>query len=330
MAELTTARPRFDSIDMVRGAALIAMVIYHCFWDLSYLRFFPVDVSADPAWKLAARLILAIFLVLVGFGLTLAHGKLTRWPSFWRRFGPIAAGALAITVATVLLFPQTFVYFGILHAIALFSLLALPFLRAPIWLVAVIAFVIMGFGWTYSDPFFNVRQWSWLGFWTVAPPTNDLVPVFPWFGVVLAGSVLARLVLGSQLAVWLAAIKADTAPKRALAWPGRWSLVLYLAHQPVLLAVLFPLSLLIQPGAEAQNQSFMGSCRSTCEAAGTTTARCETYCQCGLTGVADNGLWDAINSGQPNADQKRALDVITQACSALIYPAPAQVIEPPR
>src|SRR5690606_12168313 len=75
--------------------------------------------------------ILSSFLLLVGAGLVLAHGEAIRWAAFWRRFGVLVASALAVTLGTWWMFPDYFVYFGILHAIAAFSLLALAFLRLP-------------------------------------------------------------------------------------------------------------------------------------------------------------------------------------------------------
>ena len=101
------------------------MVVYHTAWDLSFLGLIDTNVIGSPGWSLFARSIAASFLTLVGVGLVLAHGGGMRWRPFFRRLGTIAGAALAITLATRVVFPETYVTFGILHCIAAASVLAL-------------------------------------------------------------------------------------------------------------------------------------------------------------------------------------------------------------
>jgi uncharacterized membrane protein len=316
----TTQRPRFAIVDIARGVAIIAMVAYHLCWDLSYFRFIAADVGYDPAWVLIARSILAVFLFLVGVGLVLGHGQAIRWRSFWKRWVFVVAGAVAITVATFFAFPQSFVYFGVLHAIALFSLMGLAFVRTPLWLAIGVAAVVIALPLVYSDALFNEKAWSWIGFWQVPPPTNDLVPVFPWFGVVLLGVIATRLVLASAWAPRLAAINPPGRLARVLAFMGRWSLLIYLVHQPILLGLVYPASLVFQPQVAMRSADFLRSCQSTCEAGGTAPGLCTTYCQCGLEGVETNGLWNAIETGMVTAGEQALLDAQNRQCSAVIYP----------
>jgi uncharacterized membrane protein len=67
---------------------------------------------------------------------------------------------------------------------------------------------------------------------TYKPYTEDYVPLFPWFGVVLLGIFLGRLIIAHP--VWLSRYHV----MRPLALAGRHSLAIYLLHQPVLLGVL--------------------------------------------------------------------------------------------
>ncbi|WP_332688556.1 heparan-alpha-glucosaminide N-acetyltransferase [Devosia sp.] len=316
----TTPRQRFAIVDIARGVAIIAMAAYHLCWDLSYFRFIAADVGYDPAWVLIARSILAVFLFLVGVGLVLGHGKAIRWRRFWKRWAFVVAGALAITVATFFAFPQSFVYFGVLHAIALFSILGLAFVRTPLWLAIAVAAVVIALPFVYSDALFNEKAWSWIGFWQVPPPTNDLVPVFPWFGVVLVGVIATRLALASAWAPRLAAIAPTGRLPRVLAWLGRWSLLIYLLHQPILLGLVYPAAQLFQPQLAMRGADFLRSCQSTCGAGGTAPGLCTTYCQCGLEGVEANDLWNAIETGMVTAGEQAMLDAQNRQCSAVIYP----------
>ncbi|QQR36109.1 DUF1624 domain-containing protein [Devosia oryziradicis] len=315
-----SSRPRFAIVDIARGVAIIAMAVYHFCWDLSYFRFISADVGYDPAWVLFARSILAVFLFLAGVSLVLGHGDGIRWRSFWRRWLFVVAGALAITLATYFAFPQSFVYFGVLHAIALFSLLGLAFVHTPLWLGAVVAAGVIALPFFYSDPLFNEKVWSWLGFWQVPPPANDLVPVFPWFGAMLLGIIAARLVLASGWSARLAAIAPSGRLPRLLAFLGRWSLLIYLLHQPILLGLVYPAAALLQPQIAMRDVTFLQSCQSTCEAGGTSAQLCVTYCQCGLEGVKTNDLWNAVETGMVTAAEQALLDAQNRQCSAVIYP----------
>ncbi len=72
--EPTRVRERWPAIDLARGLAIAAMVVYHFTWDLSYVRLIATDIIGHPAWQLFARTIAASFLILVGVGLVLGHG----------------------------------------------------------------------------------------------------------------------------------------------------------------------------------------------------------------------------------------------------------------
>ncbi|MBF0679975.1 MAG: DUF1624 domain-containing protein [Devosia sp.] len=315
----TARKPRLPVIDVARGVAILAMAIYHLCWDLWYFGLVGWDVGFDWRWVFFARSILFAFLFLVGVGLVLGHGEGMRWKGFWRRWLFVFGGALAITLGTWLTFPESFVYFGVLHAIALFMLLVLPFLFAPMWVSALVAAVFIVPPWFFSHPLFNEKLFSWLGFWVEPPVTNDLVPVFPWFGVVLLGLIATRL--GKNLVLpRLAAIPVTGRLGTAMAWLGRWSLPFYLVHQPVLLAVVVPLSMLLGTQDTLREADFLRSCQVTCESGGTSAPLCTTYCQCGMEGLTEDGLWDPVYAGVLNTDEQAKLDENNRQCSALIYP----------
>jgi uncharacterized membrane protein len=300
--------PRFQSIDVLRGIAIVAMVAYHALWDLAYYRLIEAGIGTSPAWVISQRSIVTAFLLLAGAGLWLAHGHGINWRGFWKRQALLVAAALGVTAVTWFQFGADYLsYFGVLHAIALFSLLALPLLRAPVWLVLAVAALVLGLPAVVSHDMFNAKALSWIGFFTETPETADLVPVFPWFGVVLLGMVGMRLAANWEALQW----RSGALPVRALARLGRWSLVIYLVHQPVLFGIITPIAGWVNAQSETRIARFIESCEAGCGEAGNGAPYCTRYCQCGLELVVRDNLWDA-----PEAE----LASVAQLCTAMNAP----------
>lgn len=321
MPEPIETPPRLVLVDALRGLAIAAMVIYHFAWDLSYYELIEVDVTTHPAWVVLQRSILSSFLALVGVSLVLAHGKHVRWNAFWRRLAILVAAALAVTLGTYWMFPDYFVFFGILHAIALFSVMALPFLGLSPWLVLLSAAAFLVLPALFSAPEFTSRPLAWIGFWPSPPETTDIVPVFPWFGVVLLGLFGARLLLASPAATWLYHRQARSPFARGLVLLGRWSLLVYLVHQPILLGAISLVtqmqSPVLQPEVLSRAESFAASCRSTCAAGGQAAPYCRAYCACALEQVENEDLWNVIEGPEGNPKKAAAIASIGKLCTAM-------------
>jgi len=309
--------PRYAVLDMARGIAIIGVVIYHFIWDLRYLDFIGINMRETPLLVAFQAVLLASFLLLAGASLFLAHRNGMRWGAFWRRVGVLTATALLVSAGTMILLPAAFVYFGVLHALALFAVLALPFLRLPVWMTLVTAAtVIILPAYAQSDMFY--ATWlSWIGFWTVAPATLDLVPVFPCFAWVLIGIALTKLALRFGADDGLGSVDPSNKLAAALKWAGRKSLWIYLLHQLVLLGILFPLQTLVQPGTAGRVADFTNSCMSNCTDLGNPEAYCTAYCQCSLEQVEADDLWDVINSTETTQAQLDAAGRISRLCSAM-------------
>lgn len=230
-------RQRLEIVDAVRGLAIAGVVLFHLVWDLAYLRLIPSEVAFNPLWLFFGRTLAGTFMVLVGVSLVLASRNGLRRRPFVRRLCVIVACALAITVATRLVFPETFVYFGILHAIAAASIVGAALLPLGAFASAAMGLVIIVLGYTVTFATFDPRWLAWTGFALAPPFSNDLVPVFPWVGFTLLGMAFTKLALERG---WTTRFekKLEDPPARSLVWLGRHSLVIYLAHQPVLLGVL--------------------------------------------------------------------------------------------
>lgn len=242
--------PRMDDrrwdVDAARGAAVVAMVLYHFCWDLDRFGFIEADFVHGP-WQWAGRAIGASFLALMGASLVLhrdrALGVTGRPPPFLhyaKRATWLILAGCAITAATYFFVGAGFVVFGILHLLGVATLLAVPFLgQKPLaqWLDALVM-VALGITLQNEGPTLH-RAFAWLGVPTQGPSMVDWYPIFPWFGAVLFGTGLATWALRRRWALPRFPALEASPPGRALAFLGRHSLVIYLVHQPLLLGAFY-------------------------------------------------------------------------------------------
>ncbi|MEO8676430.1 MAG: heparan-alpha-glucosaminide N-acetyltransferase [Casimicrobiaceae bacterium] len=232
------ARPvpttRVAGVDALRGAALCLMFVYHFSFDLRFYRVVASDFEHDPFWLAFRALIVASFMALVGISLVLSDRAGATARHFWKRIAVIAACAVAASVGSYVLFPRTFIFFGILHCIAVASVLAWPLVRRP-RLALGIGIVVIVAGLAFSNPLFDTRALSWIGFTTFKPPTEDFVPLFPWAGVVLVGIAAGHGLVHTAFRP----IEALANAPRWMRFIGRHSLFVYMVHQPILLGLLW-------------------------------------------------------------------------------------------
>ncbi|MFC5418669.1 DUF1624 domain-containing protein [Bosea eneae] len=305
---------RIELVDLARGIALLAMFVYHFAYDLSYFRLISVDVVSDPGWRIFARLIAGSFLAIVGFSLVLATQKGFDRGNYLRRVALIACAAVLVTCATWFALPDVFIFFGILHHIALASVLALPFLFLPTAVIAITAAVVFALPFILGHDLFTQDWLAFLGFgpW---PLTADFVPVFPWFGCVLAGMVLARIALPKAPGSFWANWRATSTPAKVVVLGGRNSLFVYLVHQPLFIGALF---LFMQatgqmagprlPDADAA--PFLTACQRACTGNGSPKEICERVCSCSMDGLKQANLWVKVTADALSpAETERAREI---------------------
>ena len=239
--------PRFDAIDALRGFALLWMVLFHFGFDLNYFGYWKQDFYHDPFWTGQRTAILSLFLFCAGLGQAVALQQGQSWSRFWRRWAQIALCAMLVSFGSWLMFPGSFIHFGVLHGIAV--MLILVRISAPwarwFWLLGGLAI-----GAKYAaaallagsplEAVMNGGGLNWLGFVTRKPITEDYVPVFPWIGVMWWGVASGNWLLARRLR-WLSSVRVGGV--RLLAGMGRWSLSVYMLHQPLLIGALALLGL---------------------------------------------------------------------------------------
>ncbi|WP_420409239.1 heparan-alpha-glucosaminide N-acetyltransferase [Hoeflea sp.] len=311
---------RIEALDMARGVALFAMATYHFAWDLEFFGYIPAGSTGDGWLKIYARLIAGSFLFLAGVSLALAHGNGLRPRAFAKRLGVIVIAAAAISIATYFATPDSFIFFGILHAIALSSVIGLVFLPLP-WVMAVLAGIVcVSLPQFYRDDFFNSTWLYWIGLHTVPPRSNDFVPLAPWLGPFLIGLGLTQLAVKVGMVGRAAAL--DTghrALSRAVRFCGRHSLAVYLLHQPILLVLVWTYSQ-IQPAAPADPVSaFVADCRAGCEAT-SESGFCERFCVCVTDDLLSQGLFSGFANGSITIESDDRIPAIAEQCTVEAQP----------
>jgi uncharacterized membrane protein len=225
---------RHDRLDALRGVAIVWMAAFHFCFDLNHFGFIHERFNTDPFWLRQRICIVSLFLFCAGIGQALALHAGPHWPRFWQRWARVAACAVLVSIGSWTMFPQTWISFGVLHGIALMLIgtrLAAP-LRMWLWPLGLLA-VLLPLG--VQHPFFDSRWSNWIGLITHRPAAEDYVPLLPWWGVMLWGVAAGQWLL-SRRPQWLAG---DLhAMGRPLAWLGRWSLTVYMVHQPVFIGLL--------------------------------------------------------------------------------------------
>ncbi|QDL53496.1 DUF1624 domain-containing protein [Rhodoferax aquaticus] len=232
---------RFEALDALRGLAVLWMTVFHFSFDLNHFGFTAQNFYEDPVWTVQRTCILSLFLFCAGAGQGIAVAQGQSWARFAKRWGQIALCAALVSAGSVLMFPNSWISFGVLHAMCV--MLVLARLLAPtgraLWALGAVAMAAGLVGpWLHGTvpdlAWLDSRWWYWLGWVSHKPMTEDYVPIFPWLGVMLWGVAAAQWGLKHKLFDRLQTLE----PPKLLGFVGRWSLTWYMVHQPILMGLL--------------------------------------------------------------------------------------------
>ncbi len=233
---------RYWEIDFLRGVAIIMMIVFHVIFDMYYFANYEINLQSG-FWWLFARITASIFIFLVGISLTVSYSRAIRNKQknlllkYLYRGTKIFSWGLIITLITWIFLRQGFIVFGVLHFIGLAIILAYFFLRFRLLnLFLGIGLILTGIylrGFVFDYPYF-----LWLGLIPQGFYTLDYFPLLPWFGLVLLGLFFGKLLYPEGKRSFR--IRETRNPiARSFCFLGRHSLLIYLVHQPVLIAMLY-------------------------------------------------------------------------------------------
>lgn len=238
---------RIHLMDELRGLSILLMVAHHFLYSLGYVFKVPFGRVWFNNFAVLTPWFAGLFILMCGISCHLSRSN-------WRRGTVLAVFAVGLSAVLAVFLPSEMIWFGILHCLAvcilLYAALSPLLRRIPWWIglsVCVLLFVL-----TYHVPFFeggyfgfsralsvNV-PWQWadtvwgfaLGF--SLSPGSDYFPLLPWLFLFLAGSFLGSLAAHDKFPAFFYRPHCP-----ALAFVGRHTVWVYLAHQPLIFAALW-------------------------------------------------------------------------------------------
>lgn len=233
-------KDRYSLIDAIRAAAVVNMIIYHLCYDIfCVFGIYPAFNCAIGAviWE---RAICCTFIIVSGVSLNFtSHG--------YRRGIILNLCGFAITVISVLLMPSQAIWFGVLNLLGCAMLIGFALRDLLMKISPVVGMAILGaiYALLYGVPYgyiglfgyrlFSLPDWmygckylAYIGLPSADFVSADYFPIIPWIFLYLFGFFLWRAITEKG---W------DKGFRRkipVLDFIGRHSLLIYLAHQPLL------------------------------------------------------------------------------------------------
>jgi uncharacterized membrane protein len=222
---------RINGLDVFRGLAILCMILYHFTYDLNYFRIIYVDMNHTSSFLVVRYIIMSMFMLSVGISLALAHKNSIKWSAIRKRILQLGSASLLVSVATYVVFPNNWVYFGILHFVLLASLITLPLLKFPTLTLALGLLIVLGSA-TQLLHLHGLYTFLQLPF-SLPLHSEDLVPLFPWLAVILLGTLIVHHDYHHKIFTHKV-FNRNSSSNKILKKMGQHSLVIYLIHQPIL------------------------------------------------------------------------------------------------
>jgi uncharacterized membrane protein len=174
---------RINTIDNLRGIAFILMVFQHIFYFYDVSMNYTTSYSSIDFIALSGTISRTLFILLAGY---MIGYKETSIEKRAYRSGEILVHALLLTLVTYFLYPDYFIRFGILHFLAVGTLL-ISFL-APYNILTIVCLIIMLFIQIPKiNPFIDLMTGT-----TISPTAMDYFPLNVWLPVLLVGLILGQ------------------------------------------------------------------------------------------------------------------------------------------
>ena len=211
---------RYHTIDAIRAAAVISMVLYHLYYDIFCLFGGHPEYCLLTPIYLWERSICITFIVISGVSLNFSrHG--------YRRGLIVAGCAMAVTLVTYVMFPEEAIWFGVLHLLSV-SMLLTTAIR-PLLHIGLFSYPLI----RLPAALYQYKWLSVVGFLSGDYYSMDYFPILPWVFLFLFGYFLWRFIKEKGFD------KVFYKKIPVLDFIGRHSLLIYMLHQPILYGICY-------------------------------------------------------------------------------------------
>jgi len=214
---------RIDELDSLRATALVLMLVLNFVTDLNH--FGIMNTETGDQWWWLARIAASLFVGISGVSYFLAHRLEYDFTKTSGRTKRLIFWAFVITIITYIFEPSAYVRFGVLHLLALASIVAFPVARKPEFALGIGLILLI-------IPLSSNSNLVWLGLRETGFIAVDYFPLNPWLGIFFIGLALASR------------IYPEGKPLTEIQWPEKWlwfgrnTLTIYVIHQPILIGLL--------------------------------------------------------------------------------------------
>jgi uncharacterized membrane protein len=199
------------------------MLVLNFVTDLNH--FGIMNTETGDQWWWMARIAASLFVGISGVSYFLAHRLEYDFTKTSGRTQRLIFWAFVITIITYIFEPSAYVRFGVLHLLALASIVAFPVARKPEFALGIGLILLI-------IPLSSNSNLVWLGLRETGFIAVDYFPLNPWLGIFFIGLALASR------------IYPEGKPLTEIQWPEKWlwfgrnTLTIYVIHQPILIGLL--------------------------------------------------------------------------------------------
>lgn len=230
---------RVHMLDILRGGAVLGMVLHHGLVSYEIIFSSSIDLLYTEAFYILQLLFVAVFL--------LVSGICTNYSSSVLKRGIIVfSAALLVSFATCIILPAIGftglnIYFGILHMFGL-SMILYALLRKffekinPIAGIIIFSLLFIAYYIYYRTG--PVSSSYFLMIFGILPESiksyGDYYPLLPYFFLFIVGTYIGKYIKRGDFPAWF--YNARFAPLEIC---GRYSLWVYILHQPIIFGILY-------------------------------------------------------------------------------------------